>query len=95
MYLQVLTIRSEFEMSRLSPPLRLHEPQYAGSALWAHSLAVLVKSSFDCLVHIQYVLSEREFEESKEAYAGKCGYLFCFSGMCVTHGVMYIYFLYK
>eukprot|EP01032_Pedospumella_encystans_P030457 gene30457-34381_t len=66
---QVLTIRSEFEMSRLSPPLRLHEPQYAGSALWAHSLAVLVKSSFDCLVHIQYVLSEREFEESKEAYA--------------------------
>ena len=51
-------------------PQRLHEPQYAGSALWAHSLAVLVKSSFDCLVHIQYVLSEREFEESKEACVG-------------------------
>jgi dynein heavy chain len=65
----VLTIRGEFELSRLAPPLRLHEPQFAGSALWAHSLAVLAKGSFDCLVRIQYVLSEREFEESREAFS--------------------------
>jgi dynein heavy chain len=42
---QSASIRGEFEMNRLNPPLRLHEPQYAGSALWAHSLGVLVNNS--------------------------------------------------
>ena len=27
---QVSSIRGEFEMARLNPPLRLHEPQFAG-----------------------------------------------------------------
>lgn len=66
---QVQTIRSEFELSRLSPPLRPHEPQFAGSALWAHSLAVLVKKSFESLERLRNVLSERESEESREAYS--------------------------
>eukprot|EP00981_Chlorochromonas_danica_P004175 scaffold838_cov160-Ochromonas_danica.AAC.12 len=69
----VRTMRSEFDMSRLNPPLRLHEPQYAGSALWAHSLSVLVKIDFDCLVRLQYILSEREFNESKESFVNLTG----------------------
>lgn len=64
---QAHVIRGEFELARMNPPLRLHEPQFAGSALWAHSLAVLVKNSYACLERLKYVLSEREFEESKEA----------------------------
>lgn len=64
---QVNDIREEFEKSRMNPPLRMQEPQFAGSALWAHSLAALVKESYESLKRLQYVLSERDFEESKEA----------------------------
>ncbi len=64
---QVQVIRSEFELARMNPPLRLHEPQFAGSALWAHSLATIVKNSYTSLERLKYVLSEREFDESKEA----------------------------
>jgi len=63
---QVGSIRSEFELARLNPPLRLQEPQFAGSALWAHSLVVLIKDNFGALERIQTILSNREFEESKE-----------------------------
>jgi len=63
---QVQAIRGEFETARLNPPLRLHEPQFAGSALWAHSLAVLAKSSFDCIQRLKFVLSQREMEDSTE-----------------------------
>lgn len=65
---EVQTIRSEFELARLSPPLRLHEPQYAGSALWAHSLSVIIKHDYDYLVRLQYVLTDRDFGESKEDF---------------------------
>lgn len=64
---QVKDIREEFEKSRTNPPLRMQEPQYAGSALWAHSLSALVKESYECLKRLQYVLMERDFEESREA----------------------------
>lgn len=64
---QVTAIRGEFELARLNPPLRLQEPQFSGSALWAHSLAVIVNNSFDYLVRLKHILSQKEFEESKEA----------------------------
>jgi dynein heavy chain len=57
-------------MGRQNPPLRLQEPQYAGSALWAHSLASLIKESFECLTRIRHVLLPRDFEEAKDAFIG-------------------------
>lgn len=66
---QVQAIRGEFELARLNPPLRLHEPQYAGSALWAHSLAVLAKNSYDCIQRLGAILSPREMEDSTEVSA--------------------------
>ncbi|KAJ1443007.1 dynein heavy chain, N-terminal region 1-domain-containing protein, partial [Ochromonadaceae sp. CCMP2298] len=42
---------------------------FAGSALWAHSLAVLVKLSFESLERLKYVLSDREMGESRESYS--------------------------
>lgn len=64
----VQTVRGEFEQSRLQPPLRSLEPQYAGSALWAHSLALLVKESYIAICRLKHVLPSREFSESKEAF---------------------------
>ena len=64
----VLWTRSEFDSSRLNPPLRAQEPQYAGSALWAQSLATLVTESYDSLIRLKNILSVRDFEEAKEAH---------------------------
>ena len=63
----VMWARGEFDLSRLSPPLRAHEPQYAGSALWAHSLAVLVTESHESLIRLKHILTVRDFEEAREA----------------------------
>ena len=63
-----LWARGEFDSSRLSPPLRPHEPQYAGSALWAHSLAVLVTESHESLVRLKNILSVRDFDEAENAH---------------------------
>lgn len=49
---QVQSVRNEFEMSRQNPPLRLLEPQFAGSALWASSLAALVKESYEMVIKL-------------------------------------------
>lgn len=65
---QVQTSRGEMEVSRNNPPLRLQEPTYAGSALWAHSLGALIKNSYDCLVRLKHILTPRDFDESKEVY---------------------------
>ena len=64
----VLWTRSEFDSSRMNPPLRAHEPQYAGSALWAQSLAALVTESYDSLIRLKSILSLRDYDEAKEAY---------------------------
>jgi len=66
---QIASASKEFETSRSAPPLRLHEPQYAGSALWAHSLAALVTESFDALKRIQFLVPTH-FEEASETYHG-------------------------
>lgn len=66
---QAQIVRGEFEMSRSQPPLRIHEPQFAGSALWANSLASLVKESFHSLCRLKHILTEREFIESNEAFS--------------------------
>ena len=59
---------NEFEEHRANPPLRPAEPQYSGSGLWAHSLALLVKENFEALCRIKHVLNERLFEEAKTTY---------------------------
>jgi dynein heavy chain len=65
---EVQITRGEFEQSRQNPPLRQQEPQYAGSALWAHGLAELVKNSYEKIVLLKQMLNPRDFEEGKENY---------------------------
>ena len=65
---QVVKTRSEFDLSRLNPPLRMQEPQYAGSALWAHGLAALVTESYESLARLREILTTRDSEEAHEAY---------------------------
>ena len=64
---QVLKIRSELETSRNNPPLRMQEPQYAGSALWAHSLGELVEDCYQHMLRIDHIVTEKELEEVSEA----------------------------
>ena len=66
---QVVKTRGEFDVSRLNPPLRMQEPQYAGSALWAHGLAALVTESYESLVRLRQILTQRDFDEAREAYS--------------------------
>ena len=70
---QIQSSRGEFENGRSSPPVRLHEPQFAGSALWAHSLAALVKDSFESLTRIQNMLTPKDWDEANEAFQGFSG----------------------
>jgi dynein heavy chain len=64
---QLTKIRVEMETSRNCPPLRLHEPQFAGSALWAHGLFVIVDESYQSLLKIQNIITEKEYLEATEA----------------------------
>ena len=65
----VASCRTEFEENRQDPPLRSVEPQYAGSSLWANSLASMAKTGFEAICRIQHILNERLFEEAKSEYA--------------------------
>jgi dynein heavy chain len=48
--------------------LRAQEPQFAGSALWAHSLGELVKGSFESLIRLKHILTKDYFDEAKDSY---------------------------
>ncbi|CAM9180031.1 unnamed protein product [Ectocarpus fasciculatus] len=63
---QVQVVRAQFEHERLSPPLRLQEPKFAGSALWAHSLGVVVKSNYDMLCRL-HTTNARDADDCQEA----------------------------
>eukprot|EP01042_Synura_sphagnicola_P000546 gene546-588_t len=65
---QVQTARTEFENLRGNPPVRHYEPQYAGSALWAHSLGATVKENYEILQRLRSLLTPRDSEEAKEIY---------------------------
>ena len=65
---QVQTARTDFENQRQNPPLRFHEPQYAGSALWAHGLAASIKDSYLMLTRLNPILSLRDVEEARELF---------------------------
>ena len=65
---QVAAARTEFEQHRLSPPLRLTEPQYAGASLWAHGLGCNVKENYEMIMRLDHILSTRDSEEAKEAF---------------------------
>ncbi|CAM9866584.1 unnamed protein product, partial [Discosporangium mesarthrocarpum] len=53
--LALKSLRHEFDEKRRSPPLRPNEPRFAGSALWAHSLARLVEESWAHLKNCKYM----------------------------------------
>ncbi len=69
---QMVIARTEFELSRANPPLRIHEPQFAGSALWAHSLFALIQEGFKSLTKIVHVLNPREYADFKAEYETFC-----------------------
>ena len=65
---QVERIRHEFDERRRRPPLRINEPQFAGSALWAKSLAAMVTESWDLLQGAKYLVRTREAGDAEAAY---------------------------
>ena len=65
---QIQSVRAEFENGRQNPPLRLQEPTFAGSALWANSLGSIIKDSYDNLIKIRHILLPRDYKEAKENY---------------------------
>ncbi len=44
--------RKEFDEFRCNPPLRMNEPKYSGSALWARSLLLTLSQSWDLLFSV-------------------------------------------
>jgi dynein heavy chain len=65
---QITQSRTEFESRRGHPPLRLNEPQYAGSALWANSLLVAIKEGYEALQRIVHLSTPRDIEELVDSY---------------------------
>ena len=59
-------IRTELETSRNNPPLRVHEPQFSGSALWSHGLGVLADECYKDLLQIEHILTSKELEDANE-----------------------------
>jgi hypothetical protein len=41
---QIEQTRHEFDENRRNPPIRENEPEFAGAALWARSLATMVRA---------------------------------------------------
>ena len=58
--------RHEFDKRDMG--LRPNEPQFAGSALWARSLASMVQESRNLLQDAKYLVRPREAEVAEEAY---------------------------
>ena len=65
---QCQSVRHEFDEKKKSPALRVNEPQYAGPALWARSLAVMCQESWAALQNAKYLTLLREADEAKEIY---------------------------
>lgn len=65
---QLQDARVEFDSRRSAPLLRPHEPQFAGSALWAHSIALNMKASWEVLKPLRQFYSCREYEEAEESF---------------------------
>jgi dynein heavy chain len=67
---QIAHARNQFDNNKGNPPLRIHEPQFAGSALWAHSLAALVTESYDSLVRLKTLIPIDKAIEDYTAFIG-------------------------
>ena len=65
---QVEATRLRFDGDKGAPPLRMSEPQFAGSALWAHSLGLLVEEGWSALSRSRLRRSGREAEDAEAAF---------------------------
>ncbi len=65
---QISSSRTEFESQRANPPLRLNEPQYAGSALWGHALLADIKEGYTALLSIKEIFGKAEMAELTAGY---------------------------
>jgi dynein heavy chain len=61
-------VRREFDENRRAPPLRNNEPHWAGSALWAASLAQNVQHSWSLLRAASYFMAAGGTNEAEIAY---------------------------
>ncbi|GMH50243.1 hypothetical protein TrRE_jg3287 [Triparma retinervis] len=84
---QCQSIRSEFDEQRKSPPLRPNEPQYAGTALWARSLSVMVQEAWAMLQGAKYLVTTRESIEAEEVFNKLMGVLNDFKSQHYQHWV--------
>jgi len=65
---QIEQTRHEFDEDRRNPPLRENEPEFAGAALWARSLAKMVQQNWELLRSSQFLLHTREADDAETAF---------------------------
>lgn len=65
---QVERTRHEFDENRRNPPIRESEPEFAGAALWARSLGVMIHQNWALLKESTFLLHSRETDEAEMAY---------------------------
>ena len=80
-------IRTQFDEQRKAPPLRPNEPQYAGTALWARSLATMVKDAWAKLQDAKYLVKTIEAEEAEDVFKKLMGVLDDFKSQHYQHWV--------
>ncbi len=59
---QCQSIRKDFDDNHRNPPLRLNEPKFAGSALWAESLSCRIEEDWS-LIKDDNTMGKIEFKE--------------------------------
>lgn len=59
--------RHEFDENRRRPPLRPNEPPFAGSAVWAHSLARSVEDAWSHLKICKHMAKAMAGDEAEAA----------------------------
>ncbi len=60
-------LRQQFDESRRNPPLRFGEPQFAGSVLWAESVAAMATELWEIVSHSKDFVQETARNESELA----------------------------
>lgn len=66
-------LRHEFDENRRRPPLRPNEPPFAGSAVWAHSLARGVEEAWSHLRNCRHMAKAMASDEAEAALCmGAC-----------------------
>ncbi len=63
----ISVLRQQFDDNRRNPPLRFGEPQFAGSVLWAQSVAAMATELWDIIRHSKDLVQQMARNESELA----------------------------